>query len=77
MTRPELSCCDTKRVPFPSGLAWAHADDCPAHPRQKVRVGEDHPSRWGRDSWWKPTPYRGARLEALAWKAHTGNWGRR
>ena len=74
---PEVACCKPKRVPFPSGLAWAHADDCPVNPKQKVRPGDDHPSRWrGRGSWWGPTPYAGAKIEALAWKAHNGRLGR-
>jgi hypothetical protein len=76
--KPELSCCDPKFVPFPSGRAWAHADDCTVNPRQKVNPGDDHPARWrGRGTWWGHTPYRGAKLEALAWKAHTGRWGSR
>lgn len=73
--KPDLSCCEAHRVPFPSGWAWAHADSCPVRPRQKVEPGEDHPSRWrGRSSWWAPRPYAGKDAEVLAWKAHTGRW---
>jgi len=75
--KPVLSCCDPKYVPFTSGKAWAHDRTCAVNPLQKVNPGDDHPSRWRRDSWWAPTPYRGAKIEALAWKAHTGRWGER
>lgn len=66
MAKPYLRCCTPRRVPFPSGWAWAHADDCPVNPKQKVR----EPHR--RSVWWSPQPFAGVQAEATIWRMRNG-----